>query len=362
MDYFTLHIRLTKGCNAQCDYCSSDNGNTDFIGVERFKQSIDFISSAIIPKIAPDAKALTIQYVGGEITTIPVFLLNECVEYAREVFANQFPSFVDGVQSNLIASKPATQNIYSLFGERVGTSIDGLTGQRKIKGSAEKYNVVFNKNIEEIKKKHAHPASIFVVDSKGIDLIPAQVSYCEKNSCDLTLRPVFPGASDVSESKLPDLIQAFENAFDKWLLNSHISIEPFTHLVRSRLSLSTSSCPFQSNCSRVSLDLEPNGDLYTCLDMADSNQFCLGNAVNKEFHLPEWRKLDKRRLRLDSDCVSCPYLSSCQGGCMSEAIHHTGSIYGKTEFCLLWKSLFSRIDDAVSSHGEKEILTWLNRL
>jgi len=359
MDYFTLHIRLTKGCNAHCDYCSSDDGQSYFMGVENFKKSINYISKELIPTIAPSAKHLTIQYVGGEITTIPNDSLNACVNYARKTFSEAFDTVIDGAQSNLISSKGSTKNLFKLFGENIGTSIDGVTGQRKINGSSERYDLVFNKNIESIKKEFKHPPSIFVVDKAGLKEVSRQIRYCELNNTALTLRPVFSGSSPTEEANRKLMYSEFLMAFKRWFLRSNISVEPFTHLVSSRLKLASVSCPFQSNCARVSLNLEPNGDLFTCLDMADSKQHKLGNALNKEFFKEIWRMLDKRGVKLPSDCLSCDYLSSCQGGCMSEAIHHSGSVFGKTEFCELWKSLFCEIDQNINIHGSKKIRDWL---
>lgn len=362
MGHFTLHIRLTKNCNADCSYCSSRSENLDIMSRENFSRSINFLCTKVFPKIISNYSQqdtfLTIQYVGGEIGIVPYEDLEWMVKHARTVFGKHFRTVVDGVQTNLISSRHTTQKLINLFGSRLGTSIDGQTGQRKLQGSAKKYNLIFEKNIEAVKREFNHPPSIYVLDKLGIKFLSNQIDYCLNEGVDLTLRPVFQGGSKVASCNVSEIETCLENLFKEWAMKMPISIQPFSHLLGARLQEDSSSCPFQSNCSRVSLDLEPNGDLYTCLDMADSDQFVLGNALAHDFNHEVWKQLAKRALKLPKDCTSCEYLDSCQGGCMSESIHHTESPYGKTYFCSIWKTLFSQIDELIAINGREEVKKW----
>lgn len=368
-NHFTLHARLNKGCNADCSYCSSYEASPSVrMSPDDYQRALIFIRDEILPLIgvAKGRSVLTIQYVGGEILLIPSAELRESVYAARDIFYPVFTEVIDGVQSNLIASSRRVLELDTLFGGRVGTSVDGLGTQRTVKGSPEAYRRISNANMEVLKRRRRrHPGAIFVVDQQGMLNLPFEVRSASEKAYSLVLRPVFQGGSDIHASSLDDLVRAFGTAFDDWFMKSRVSIEPFTHLLSKRLfaeNVIGAVCPFQRNCAEVSLDLEPDGTLYTCLDMADSTQVPLGNALQGRFDFEAWKSLQERKNRIDPKCRSCPFFAACQGGCMSEALHHTGSIYGRSEFCAVWTDLFQRIDRGAVEHGREAIGKWLDGL
>lgn len=376
MKRFTLHIRLTKRCTAECTYCSSwQEKAIPYMSEADFSTAMNFISHEVLPLFGYKEKQkgfATIQYVGGEILTIPRKILRSCVFEARNIMAQHFTTVIDGVQSNLIGNPQRLKNLHTLFGKRIGTSIDNFSNHRRLGGSAEKYRTAAAKGRATLNKYRSFsPPAIFVVDKDGLKNLNSEIKQAEKQNYDLTLRPAFEGGSNIESASKTQLAQNFGEVFDDWLLKSNIRIEPHYKLLTSRLAThsknakkfaDSSGCPFQNNCAKVSLDLEPNGDLFVCLDMADSNQYCIGNAIKGTFNHDIWQELYQRQNHLDNECQNCKWLKECQGGCMSEAIHHTGSIYGHTELCNTWKTIFSRIDKAIENHGITKIEDWLYKL
>jgi len=370
MKRFTLHIRMTKKCNADCSYCSSwQHQPITYMGIQEFKDSIDYIIKDVLPLYGFDGveeSSISLQYVGGEIAIVPKKILYPCVFYARERFSSIFSSVTDGVQSNLIGSEKRINSISTLFGKRIGTSVDNLGHSRTVAGSPEKYREILEKNISLLNKRRIVPGRIFVVDGEGLKNVEYEISKANEGGYNLTLRPVFHGGREINVAPIEELCESFGKLFDDWVMKSNISIEPFHQLLNERLYEKTLDndlafrfgCPFQTDCATVSLNLEPDGDLFVCLDMADSNQNKLGNAINREFDSELWKKLNLRKEHLDSSCKSCAYLKSCQGGCMSEAIHSTKSIYGKTDLCPLWKTIFSKIDRVIDVEGVERVKNW----
>lgn len=370
MKRFTLHVRMTKKCNADCSYCSSwQEHPITYMETEQFKKSIDYIVDYVLPLYGFDGEeeaAISIQYVGGEIAIVPKKVLYPCVFYARNRFSEIFSNVTDGVQSNLIGSPKRINSIITLFGERVGTSVDSLGTSRTVARSPEKYREIFEKNIKLLNERRVIPGRIYVVDYQGLSRASYEFKRAEKEGYNLTFRPVFHGGRDVGAATPEELSLSLGEVFDNWVMKSNISVEPFHQLLNERLYEITNDerlafrfgCPFQNDCAEVSLNLEPEGDLYVCLDMADSNQMRLGNAVKSDFDIDLWKRLNSRREHLDSSCKSCSYLKSCQGGCMSEAIHSTKSMYGKTELCGLWKTIFAKIDENIETHGIDKVKNW----
>ncbi|MTH97594.1 SPASM domain-containing protein [Roseibium sp. RKSG952] len=366
--HLTLHVRLVKGCNADCSYCSSwEEDPHKRMSAGDLSTALGFLVESVFPVMgcAGPGSTVSVQYVGGEILLVPKDEMRDCVYAARDILSGVFGTVLDGAQSNLIGSERRVLELSALFGGRLGTSVDGRGGQRTVKGNPDAYRKIVAKSREALmKRRRQNPSAIFVVDKEGLSNVAFEVGAANEAGYSLVLRPVFQGGSDIDGASEIDLVDGLGAAFDGWVMRSSVSVEPFTHLLGRRLSETVlgSVCPFQRNCAEVSLDLEPDGTLYTCLDMADSGQFPIGNALSGEFDLKLWERLRDRKKHVDPTCRACPYFEACQGGCMSEGIHATGSIYGKTHLCPVWKRLFASCDRAIAEHGTPEVSKWLHSL
>jgi radical SAM protein with 4Fe4S-binding SPASM domain len=369
MRHFVLHVRLTKRCNADCAYCSSWSRAAEAMTPEAYAKALDFLVEGVFPRIGVGGGHVSVQYVGGELLTIPPPVLAECVETARARLAAVFDSVRDGAQSNLIGSAARVVALDALFGGRLGSSVDSFGAARTVKGSPELYREMADASRAELRRRRkTAPSSIFVVDAAGLPRVPDEIARAEEGGYGLVLRPVFRGGKDVAAAAPEDIAAAFAAAFEAWAMRSTVSVEPFSHLLAARLrsvgadaalpDYVDAGCPFQENCAEVSLDLEPDGTLYVCLDMADSGQHPLGNALEGRFDAAAWQALADRR-RVAEGCRACRWFRECRGGCMSEAVHATGSPYGKTALCGVWKALFSKIDSLLEARGAVAVAAWV---
>lgn len=373
----TLHIRITKKCNADCTYCSSYQLLADNrMSLDDLDKSLDFLSKLIVEKgIGGSREMISVQYVGGEVSVLPLDYIEEYAKRVEQKLSPLFKYFQHGVQSNLIASKDKILRLVDIFGTNIGTSFDHFTDQRRVQGDSQKYRTIFLKNQTTLKKITGKKASgVVVVDEKMEPFIFDEISIANNNLTHITLRPVFQGGMPIEQMNVSNVIPIFERAYDEWVMNSHISIEPFTSLLNKRLIKykkdfqqhngfkeinAYSGCPFQHNCAKNSLNLEPNGDLYLCFEMADGERYSFGNAIQGVLNEDVYNLLLDRSNKLQSECYSCDYFNECQGGCMNEAIDHFGDVYAKTKNCSLWKAIFRKIDNSISIYGVENIEKWL---
>lgn len=369
MDSFNLHVRLTKRCNADCTYCSSYETNAnEYMSEDDYIKSMNFIYKKMEDlNLAINRKHLSIMFVGGELLTLPEKKLSFFVNYANEYWKDKFETVVSGGQSNLIGSEEKVNRLFNLFNNKVSTSIDNFTEQRTVNGSSKKYKTIFIKNFDKIVINNRKVPAIIVIDEKSYDHINEELKIGNRKGYDITLRPVFNGGKEVNHLFNQKLEKLYDELFETWFLKQRIIVEPFYSFIQKRIRnkidksiFAYSGCPFQHNCATSSLNLEPNGDLYICLDMADSKQIKLGNTLSGDFDYEMWNTLKNRSLHLSKECYKCDYFNECQGGCMSEAIHHSNDIYGKTDYCNVWKNLFKKIDEKIAIHGIAKIENWLS--
>jgi len=364
MKFFTLHIRLTRDCNAHCDYCSSAGMSAGRMALSDFEKSLDFIISHIFPRLGIGKEHfLTVEYLGGEVLLVPEEDLRRAVEIAREKFKPLVRGYRDGAQSNLIGSPRRILALHDLFSGRLGTSWDNHTGQRHINGSPELYRGILNRSLAALDKDRSHnPGRVLVVDSAIAPHAEQEVRDAIKGGYDLVMRPVFKGGSDdihpLSADKISDIMV---RCYRIWSEKPSVRIEPFYSLFMRRrqrgLSDATGSpsssnsagCPFQSDCAFRSLSLDPDGSLHICQEMADAGNYPLGNAIKENFNDRTWRLLARRTAHLSSECARCTWREECGGGCMNEAIEAHGDPFAKTELCPAWKAIFREIEHDIHS-------------
>ena len=370
-EHYTIHLRITKKCNADCSYCSSDSANNfDVLSFSELKKIIFFLKRTLFNVLDTRQKHLSVQWVGGEIITYPFKDLSLAKKFIEEELSSLFKSINQGVQTNLIGSPDKIQKIKDLFGGKVGTSIDTFGNLRTVSGSSEKYKKMVAINVEKV-FNNKMPPSVFVVDKFGV--LTAYKEYERANSLgyDLTLNMVFSGGSSVQKPSLEKSLHLFESILDEWVLKSLIRVEPLYNLITRRVAKlkmdvdylkGSSSCPFQNNCTEVSLNIDPNGDLYVCYDMADSGHLRLGNGLTEEWNESVFNSLMDRKYKLPEKCVSCLYNIECQGGCMSKSMTVSGSPYGLTEWCDLWMSIFEKIDKIIENESIERVDEWLKKI
>lgn len=367
----TLHIRITKKCNADCSYCSSFESNAkDLMDLADVEKSFIFIKESIIKyDIGGLRDYITVQYIGGELLTVPIDYLRAYCEIVEKHLSPLFKNYRQGCQTNLLGSQNRIDDLLDLFNGNLGTSLDTFTNQRTLAKSPEKYKTFFLKNLSYTKKHTGkNLSSIVVIDQKMAPHISDQILYAEEKKMHITLRPVFNGGMPIESLESTSLMNMYENLFKNWFMKSPICIEPFFSLTEKRLLKyiktqnilpTISGCPFQHNCATSSLNMEPDGTLYVCLDMADSKHFPIGNALNEFINVEVMDLLKSRSQKLSVDCLNCDYFAECQGGCMNEAIEQKNDVFGKTNYCSIWKNTFKLIDENIHNYGAENVQQWI---
>lgn len=368
-----FHIRITKKCNADCSYCSSWQEKTaPLMKMEDLDKALDFLYQKIIElNLGGTRENITVQYVGGELLALPTEYLKEFSSKVEKKLSPLFKEFKHGGQSNLIGSRQKINSMYELFDGNLGTSFDHFTEQRTIKKDSSKYKTILLKNVSNIKKDFAKSMpGIVVVDKKMAQYIEDELILASNRRSHITLRPVFNGGSPVEKLSLTEMEDIYLKLYDNWFLKQQMCVEPFYSYLNKRIlnkkneDISNhSGCPSQHNCAITSINMDPDGTLYLCQEMSDSDVYTLGNAVKGEWNQELHEQMKARSLHLSTDCLNCSYFKECQGGCMKEAIEYTEEgMYGKTIFCSIWKKLFKRIDEDIALHGEDKIQKWLKRI
>lgn len=369
---FTLNVRLTRRCNADCSYCcSSDRPEAHpHLTPEQFTKILGFVLQVWV-KLRVMPRFVLLQYLGGEVLTIPPSKLERIVGAGRQFFASRGIKVRDGAQTNLIGSSARIQRLRALFEDRIGTSVDHFSDQRTLAGSAGQYRTVFFHRRDELRQDDFVVPGIFVLDAAGANHLLQEMAIADRQGSNLTIRPVYRGARAVNRLGPSALEGALAQGFDAWFLKQRIIVQPYFGMVVRRLVAHEprrkppgplSGCHFQSECTTKSLHIDPNGDVFLCMEFSDMGRHRLGNAFENVLDMDALATLRLREKHMAETCGGCPYFQECQGGCMAETVAGGGSIRDKSHLCGAWKTIFGRIDEAIALHGVLYVAGWLDAI
>ena len=314
----TLHIRLTKHCNADCSYCSSWQESPDArLTPEDLRKSIDFILDSAPLTLDVTFTHVTAQFLGGEIAMVPSAELDAHIEVVKSICAARGLGCIFGAQSNLILSPRNAARLYDQFEGRLGTSIDLTSSTRTIKGDPEKYRVIWKSADTYLRKNRSTPGAIFVVEPSNSADALIHLREAARSRRVITFRPIFKGGIEaVHLNSAEQFNTSMVDLFDEWFLRLPVIAEPFYQLCESRLSelsklshVQTTACAFQNDCTRKSVNIEPNGDLYVCLEMADAGMAPIGNGVAGEWYTDALSLYASRSKNLPQSCSCLLYTS-----------------------------------------------------
>lgn len=358
---FTLHFRVTKQCNASCTYCSSSNATT--------RQTIELDKLPVLLNnlrrywslIRVNPRRVTVEYVGGEISTLDIHFIRHLVLSVREFFAQFDVEVYDGLQTNLITNTSKLENLYQLFNGRIGTSIDNITDQRRIGTSSKRYSLSVSRSLTYVKSSHNKTLpAVITVTNTNIDRILEELCLAQRDGRNVYFRPIFKGINPAQSLSAPKLLQAYLSLFSAWCYGPKIIVEPFYSLLQKFIGNHCDSyCNWQCDCISTSLNVEPNGDMYLCQSVADMKKGKLGNLIDGALFDQTRATIQLRKVLAFRHCGACQYWSICQGGCAAHSLESDDSFLAKDPYCEVWMGLFNRFTIESNDHYER-LTEWLS--
>ena len=363
---FNLHIRLTTACNADCSYCSCESDvPSDRMLIDDLQKSLIFALDKFLPRTS-EKTYCGAEVIGGEVMVLPTEYLKQAVEAIREGVGSKVERVDVGCQSNLIGSKKKIDALRGIIDEHsIGTSKDSFTNKRTVNGDADKYRELATKGANYLSEISGDTiGTVIVFDKDNIDKVVDEYRIAEKAQTRITIRPVFAGKHSIDYLEPKLLGKYWKELIDEWFIDGRMAVEPLMRMTKSMLGMRTAEvgCPYWRSCSANSLNIEPNGDIYTCQEMADVGAGKLGNAISGEWDDEMYLTLSKRQTNIDQECQQCQWYKYCQGGCMMESFTETGSFYSRPNNCMAWKVIFKSIDDNIRKYGEKVSINWIDKI
>ena len=373
--HFSLILLPTLRCNANCEYCF-ENKASDELTHERLAVLTEKLFEYLDEKQVDE---LTIYWQGGEVMTLPP----QWYERAYRVIEDRSKGFSGSVfhsmQSNMIGYSEAWNPVLSeMFDNNVGSSMDYPNLHRKVLGgSAEDYTRTWMRNIEKAREAGIEVQIIAVPNEGSLEVGAERFYHYFLDELELggfQINTPFPGGvlNDVKKS-LPLDTQALSRFYRElasfWMEHGYdrgVGINPFDQFLQYFLGEETCiSCIWRENCTDEFLCIDPRGAVAQCDCWVTSYpQYWFGNIFESKSlaNMLERSEVRRRfqarpeRVITKTDCLECPYLAICHGGCPIRTHSICGDIFQKDPYCSLYLSLFSHMEGlAAQIAGERAL-------
>lgn len=348
----TVIIKPTKGCNADCTYCSAPPDGAPKWSLETFQR----VFAALEPKLSPNA---TLIWHGGEPTLMgPVFY-----EQALAIARNAIPGVRFSIQTNLLSYNARWSGVFAtVFDGSVSTSWDPEEVCRTVKGSPALYKRLFDDRLAKVLDDGWRPKVISTFTDQTIHLADSVYDKALEadragRTYDIRINYRYPAgrAADYGPALQPAAYAAaLLGLYDRWIADvPGFTITPLDQMFKKAIGLEIARCPWAKGCTGRIIGIEPNLDVYNCGEFADvgDDRFKFGNllvdGIEACLSSEPARALSRRRIDHPESCKSCAHYLECEGGCMRDSVLFGRGLYGKFFYCESWQEVFSRIKQSI---------------
>jgi len=334
-DEFTVVLSLTEKCNSQCRYCFLDAQN---IGKDL---TVDMLHAAIDYAISnAENRPITFAAFGGE-PGIKEELLVEMVNYVKKKCIDNNELVIKfAITTNGVLNKNVvdilTQNDF-----RISLSMDGIREvqnyQRPLIGNKSSYDLVIQ-NLKLFLKQNLDVKIRATVTSfsvnKMVEAVRELSSFGVKK---IHFEPVTPGGRGSTENELlqpPNSAVFVENLIKAIEIGAKVGVDVICFPYMNMLVAPIIFCDGRIKNRMV---ISPTGALSSCVEIQDIN-IPLFESLGLGYYDFETKKLvvtaDERRPAIrgceslrdeeNTNCIECPLMFFCGGGCPTRNYRGTG--------------------------------------
>lgn len=314
---------------------------------------------------------LSINWQGGEVMMLTPDWYERAFDIIQEVSAAHRVRINHYIQTNLINYSPAWLPVLTgMFNSSLGSSLDFPNLYRKLPGSDPAgYDAIMREKIKQAQLAGLH-VGVIAVPNEQTFLLGAHRFYDyyvnQLKLTDFQVNTPFAGGT-VSQAKLTypldneQLSKFFIELIDIWITEGYergIQVGPFDRLLNYFLEGDQGLlCIWGENCANEFFCIDPLGNLSQCDCWAASYpDFHFGNLLDTgslESLLANSRVrqrfLDRPACLMEQEeCIDCPYLSLCHGGCPVRAYTMNNRLRSKDPYCATYKAIFSHIEQVAA--------------
>jgi uncharacterized protein len=326
-------------CNLDCEYCfylEKENLYPDEKSFRMKDEVLDEFTRQYIEHHPANTREINFAWQGGEPTLMGVDFFRRALMYQKK-YSRRGIHILNSIQTNGTRLDDEWGTFLSENDFLVGLSIDGPKNLhdrfRPDKGGNGSFDLVM-RGLDILKKYQVRFNTLTCIQSENSDH-PLEVYRFMKRigSTYMQFIPIvepMEGGGVSYRSVAPEKYGTFlAKVFDEWIEAGDIGqifVQDFDTTLNQVYGLPSPVCIHAERCGRA-VAIEHNGDVYSCDHFVDPD-YRVGNIQNDNFT----RMLDgtfqknfgnDKRDALPAYCLSCEFLSTCNGGCPKNRVTNT---------------------------------------
>jgi uncharacterized protein len=344
-----LHTIIVKTvgskCNLDCTYCFYLNKELKY----ETETVMDSETLRVFMKqVMEDPNQQTgIVWQGGEPTLAGVDFYQQAISYMLEYGKNRHKTISNLLQTNGFYISDPLVKLLKKYSFLVGLSLDGPEEihdyHRKTKGGDPTFRQVMQ-SWNKLKEAEVETNILCCITSSSASKAAALYSFFKSHKMNwLQFIPVsekdqngmFNDFSVSPEGWGSFMQQIFDLWYSDFERNEAPQIRFIENAFQMMVGLPSPECTFTETCGDYVV-LEHNGDVYSC-DYFVNQHTLLGNIHQKTLkemlNSAQQYQFGEIKKQLPPECVSCPFISYCNGGCPKYKDERTQ----KYHFCTSWK-------------------------
>ena len=345
-------------CNLACKYCFYLEKANLFPQTKIHRMSQEILEEMIRQVMQQGAPQISFAWQGGEPTLMGLPFFENAVEFQQKYGRNQIVG--NGLQTNGTLLNKNWAHFLRDNNFLVGISLDGPqhihdhyrvfrsgkgSWQQVVDGAKMLLDTGVEVNALTVVSDYSarFPEEIYEFH-KSLGLNYMQFIPCVETDPN---NPAQAAPFSVSPEQYGKFLQRI---FDLWWNDFRngqptTSVRYFDSVFYTYVGLTPPDCTLQKECG-IYVVVEHNGDVYSC-DFFVEPQWRLGNVMNDRLiDLLNSRKQDefgKIKVHLPKECLNCPWLKYCWGGCPKDRIRDPRD-RGSNHFCQSYKMFFQHAD------------------
>ena len=334
-----LCLHVAHDCNLKCRYCFAGegeyHGKRELMGFEAGKAALDFLV-----KNSGSRVNLEVDFFGGE-PLMNFDVVKKLVLYGRSIEKESGKKFRFTITTNGILLNPETEDFINKNMQNIVLSADGRKAvndnMRPTAAQTGSYDIImpkFKRIADERSKegKDYYIRATFTRNNK--DFSKDVLHFADLGFKEISAEPVVAGEDEpysIRQEDLPEIFKEYETLADE-LLRRRSEGRGF-NFFHFNIDLSGGPCVYKrvTGCGSGSeyMAVSPEGGLYPCHQFVGEEEFRLGDVFKGVSNTNIVDSFKNCNIYTKKGCGECWAKFYCSGGCMANAWHGDGSIFGE---------------------------------
>ncbi len=327
MKNFSLLIKpASADCNLRCEYCFY----IGHLAARKTRMSYEVLEKIISSYMSVKLPQYSFGWQGGEPMMMGIDFYKKAIELQKK-YAPRGSSVSNGIQTNTTLVDSEAASFFKEYNFLTGVSLDGPAvfhdHYRKTVNGAPTHRAVM-RGVENLRRAGADFNILTLVNNNNVKYPETIYKYLREKS--FYYHQYIPCVEYDGDKPLPWTISGEEwgnfllGIFNIWKRRDvkRVSVRFFDSILNYFVRGVPSTCTIDKNCCQYFV-LEHNGDVFPC-DFFVDEELKLGNIYDDDFEslgkADLYTGFGEKKADIEDECLSCPYLKLCHGGCQKNRI------------------------------------------